>query len=83
MNRLGRAGWRTVAIVAVLLLQRAVNRWMYGERDDPYTVLSALSRRLEAVVAPEAVLPAIVETVAQTLKLPYAAVALRRAVAVK
>ncbi len=59
-------------------LQRAVNRWMYGERDDPYTVLARLSRRLEAVVPPEAVLPAIIETVAQTLKLPYAAVALRR-----
>ncbi|HEV8354703.1 MAG TPA: histidine kinase [bacterium] len=78
---LSLAAAAAVALLAQPLrerLQRAVNRWMYGERDDPYTVLSALSRRLEAVVAPEAVLPAIVETVAQTLKLPYAAVALRR-----
>lgn len=57
-------------------LQRAVNRLMYGERDDPYAVLSRLGQRLEATLAPEAVLPAIVETVAQALKLPYAAIRL-------
>jgi signal transduction histidine kinase len=49
---------------------------MYGERDNPYAVLSRLSQRLEATLAPEAVLPTIVETVSQALKLPYAAVAL-------
>jgi signal transduction histidine kinase len=57
-------------------LQRAVNRLMYGERDDPYGVLSRLGQRLEGTLAPEAMLPNIVETVAQTLKLPYAAIAL-------
>lgn len=59
-------------------LQRAVNRWMYGERDDPYAALSRLGQRLESALAPEAVLPALVETIAQSLKLPYAAIALRR-----
>lgn len=69
-------------IVAVLFeplrtrLQRAVNRLMYGERDDPYTVLSRLGRRLESALAPEAVLPAIVEAVRDTLRLPYAAITL-------
>jgi signal transduction histidine kinase len=57
-------------------LQRVVNRLMYGERDDPYAVLSRLGERLEATLAPEAMLPTIVETVAQALKLPYAAIAL-------
>ena len=38
-------------------LQRAVNRLVYGERDDPYTVLARLVQRLEATLAPEAVLP--------------------------
>lgn len=57
-------------------LQRAVNRLMYGERDDPYTALSRLGQRLEGTLAPEAVLPNIVETVAQTLRLPYVAIAL-------
>jgi len=55
-------------------LQRAVNRLMYGDRDDPYAVLSRLGQSLEATLAPDSVLPAIVETIAQTLKLPYAAI---------
>jgi hypothetical protein len=57
-------------------LQRAVNRLLYGERDDPYAVISRLGQRLEATLAPEAVLPAIAETVAQALRLPYVAIAL-------
>ncbi len=59
-------------------LQRAVNRLLYGERDDPYGVLSELGQRLEASFEPGDVLPAIVETVGRALKLPYVAVALRR-----
>jgi signal transduction histidine kinase len=61
-----------------LRLQRLVNRWMYGERDDPSAVLSRLGRRLEATLEPEAVLPTIVETVAQALRLPYAALAVKQ-----
>jgi signal transduction histidine kinase len=57
-------------------LQRGVNRLMYGERDDPYVVLSRLSQQLKTTLAPSAVLPSIAETVAQTLKLPYVALAL-------
>ena len=58
-------------------LQRGVNRLMYGERDDPYAVTSRLGRRIEATLAPEAVLPTVVETIAQALKLPYAAILLK------
>jgi signal transduction histidine kinase len=58
-------------------LQRDVNRLMYGERDDPYAVTSRLGRRLEATITPEAVLPTITETIAQALKLPYAAILLK------
>jgi signal transduction histidine kinase len=67
-------------LVAVLFqplrsrFQRAVNRLMYGDRDDPSTVTSRLGRRIEATLAPEAVLPTVVETIAQALKLPYAAI---------
>ena len=70
-------------LVAVLFqplrsrLQRGVNRMMYGERDDPYAVISRLGRRLEATLAPESVLPTIAETIAQALKLPYAAILLK------
>src|SRR5215216_5388861 len=71
------------ALVAVLFqplrmrLQRGVNRLMYGERDDPYAVISRLGKRLEATLAPETVLPTVVETIAQALKLPYAAILLK------
>jgi signal transduction histidine kinase len=58
-------------------LQRSVNRLMYGERDDPYAVISHLGKRLEATLAPESVLPTIAETIAQALKLPYAAILLK------
>lgn len=59
-------------------VQRGVNRLMYGERDEPYSVLAHLSRRLGETLKPETILPTIVETVARTLKLPYAAIALRQ-----
>jgi signal transduction histidine kinase len=58
-------------------LQRGVNRLMYGERDEPYTVLSRLGRRLEETIAAEAMLPTVVGTVAHTLKLPYVAITLK------
>jgi signal transduction histidine kinase len=70
-------------LVAVLFsplrqrLQHVVNRLMYGDRDDPYRVISRLGQRLEATLASDAVLPTIVETAAQALKLPYAAISLR------
>jgi signal transduction histidine kinase len=59
-------------------LQRSVNRLMYGERDDPYTVLSGLSQQLKTTLAPSAVLPNIAEAIAKTLKLPYVALALKQ-----
>ncbi len=60
-------------------LQGAVNRLMYGERNDPYVVLSRLGERLEGALAPDAMLATLVETVAQSLKLPYVAIALEPA----
>lgn len=70
-------------LVAVLFqplrdrLQRGVDRLFYGQRDDPLGTLSKLGRRLETAIAPEVVLPTLVETIAQTLKLPYVAISLR------
>lgn len=67
-------------VVAVLFqplrerVQRGVNRLLYGERDEPYAVLTRLGQRLHATLDPDAVLPTIVETVATALKLPYAAI---------
>lgn len=56
-------------------LQHGVDRLMYGDRDDPYRALTRLGSQLEATLAPQAVLPTLVVTVRETLKLPYAAVA--------
>jgi signal transduction histidine kinase len=71
-------------LVAVLFqplrarIQRGVNRLMYGQRDEPYQVVSRLGQRLETTLAPEAVLPTIVETVTEALRLPYAAIELEQ-----
>lgn len=59
------------------LLQRLVSRMIYGLRDDPYAVLAGLGQRLEATTGPEYVLPQAAATVAEALRLPYAAVELR------
>lgn len=72
-------------VVAVLFhplrtwLQRGVNRLLYGERDDPYAIVTRLGQQLEQTLAPDAVLPTLVETVAVTLKLPYVAILLKQA----
>ena len=55
-------------------LQRAVNRLLYGQRDEPYAVLSDIGRRMETNVDPTLMLQVVVETVAAALKLPYAAI---------
>jgi signal transduction histidine kinase len=57
-------------------LQGAVNRLMYGERDDPMQVLSRLGQQLEETAVPGESLPNLVKTIAQTLKLPYVAIAI-------
>jgi signal transduction histidine kinase len=71
-------------LVAVLFqplrqsLQRWANRVVYGDRDEPFEALARLGRRLEGTFSPEMVYPTVVETVAQALKLPYAAIAVKR-----
>jgi signal transduction histidine kinase len=56
--------------------QRTINRMMYGERDDPVSVLSMLGEQLEHTATPQASLSGIVETIAQALKLPYVGILL-------
>ena len=71
-------------LVAVLfqplraVLQRGVNRLLFGQRDEPYAVITHLSQRLEGQLSPHAVLSTIVETVAQALRLPYVAILLKQ-----
>jgi two-component system NarL family sensor kinase len=66
------------AVVALALgplrgrLQRGVNALIYGWRSEPYRVLADLGDRLEATQNADAALPAVVDTVASRLRLPYA-----------
>jgi signal transduction histidine kinase len=52
-------------------LQRRVNLLLYGERDNPYAVLSRLGHRLEQVQDPAALLAAGTATVREALQLSY------------
>lgn len=56
-------------------LQHAIDRMLYGARGDPARALGALAKRLEAAVPAEEVLATVAETVAETLRLPYVAIA--------
>ncbi|MGG1675401.1 sensor histidine kinase [Neobacillus sp. NRS-1170] len=53
-------------------VQRFINRRMYGENEDPYTVLNRLSKELENPISPEAVLQLVVRTIKDSLRLPSA-----------
>ncbi|GAA2636393.1 hypothetical protein GCM10010399_81680 [Dactylosporangium fulvum] len=66
------------AVVAALVfgalrqwLQRRVNLLVYGERDDPYTVLARLGERLAQVPDPGAILETGTATVREALQLSY------------
>lgn len=59
-------------------LQQQVDRLMYGQRRDPYRVIASLGQRLAGTVEAETVLPTVVETVADELKLPYVAIRLQQ-----
>jgi signal transduction histidine kinase len=67
-------------IVAVLFqplrekVQQSVNRLVYGDRQDPYQILSSLTERLELTMTNSSVLPSVVEEAAKALKLPFAAI---------
>ena len=56
------------------MVQRWVDRLAYGDRNDPYRTISALDRRLADVAKPGDLLPAMVTTLATSLRLPYVAI---------
>jgi hypothetical protein len=58
-------------------LQTAVNRLVYGRRDEPLTVMSRLSRRLEEAVSAEQLLHLVVEEIGTALRVPHVAVDVR------
>lgn len=79
-----QVGWAAAVIAAAVValmahplrvrLQATANRLMYGDRDNPVAVLTQLGRSMETAADPSAALPAVVETVASSLRLPYVAI---------
>ncbi len=59
-------------------VQSGVNRMMFGQRDDPYAVMSGLGRLISEAGTPEETLQTLVETVAESLKLPGAVIELEQ-----
>jgi signal transduction histidine kinase len=55
-------------------LQRVVDRWVHRDQPDPYRVLAEVGQRLASATVADEVLPGLAATVAQALRLPYAAV---------
>jgi len=57
-------------------IQRAANRFLYGDRDEPYAVLSQVGSKLEAAGSAEQLLPGVVAAAATALRVPYVAIEL-------
>src|SRR6476646_559085 len=58
-------------------VQRRVDRLFYGDRGVPYEALARLGRRIEEAADTESALSSVVKTIADSLRLPYAALELR------
>jgi signal transduction histidine kinase len=75
-----------VAVLAVALayaplrhrLSRLARRWVVGERDDPYSVVSELAERLEDSTAGDAQLLVVARSVADAFKVRYVGVELHQ-----
>ncbi len=79
---LGEEVVATVLAVAVLFplrdrVQRRIDRLFYGDRGAPYEALARLGRRVEEAADTESALDSMVKTIADSLRLPYAALELR------
>jgi hypothetical protein len=69
------AGLAALAVLPLRdMLQRRVSRLVYGLRNDPVAAFGLLGVRLDATAAPEDVLPAVVRTVGEALRLRCVAI---------
>ncbi|MEV6106598.1 sensor histidine kinase [Streptomyces sp. NPDC051940] len=80
----GAAGLLAVGVVAVAIqpahaaARRRAERWVYGDRSDPYGALRRLAGRLEGAVGPAEAVGTVTASVAEALRIPPSAVALVR-----
>ena len=79
------AGLVAVGVVAVAVhpvharVRRRVERWVYGDRSDPYAALRRLSDRLEDTADPEQVVRTVATTIAEALRVDEVEVLVDRA----
>jgi signal transduction histidine kinase len=59
-------------------LQRVVNKLIFGDRDSPGDALVRLGHRMEDTLSPDDILPTIVTTIRESLRIPYAGIVLKR-----
>ncbi len=59
-------------------IQRGVNRLLYGQRDEPYAVVSRVASELTAAGSAEQLLPALASAIATALRVPYVGVELHQ-----
>ncbi|MGZ8801231.1 MAG: GAF domain-containing sensor histidine kinase [Mycobacterium sp.] len=57
-----------------ILLQRSVNRLLYGDRDDPYAAMSRVAEQLTAAARRRVVLPAVATDVRKAMRVPYVSI---------
>lgn len=57
-------------------LNRQINRFLYGDRDTPYVVVSNLAKQLGASLEPKIAFSKTVQTIGDSLKLPYVGISL-------
>lgn len=75
----GEADLLAFALAAVLVqpardgLQRRVNRLLYGDVVEPGIAIGELGRRVDSATSPAHVLPAVVDVLVRTLRLPFVA----------
>ncbi|MFI5958797.1 M12 family metallopeptidase [Cryptosporangium sp. NPDC051539] len=60
-------------------VQQGVNQLLYGDRHDPYKVITELGDVLGQTAEPNAVLPLLTGTIANSLQVPYVAVEVEEA----
>lgn len=61
------------------IIQKLVNQYMYGRRDEPYAVISALGQVLAGTLESSSVMPSIVRIIGEELRFPYVAIAIHQA----
>ena len=80
ISQVGALPGLVAAVTALVLagafsrMARVVERVLFGPRPDPVTALALLGERLAAVPDPDGVLPSVVTTVREALRLPFAAI---------